>query len=80
LFLVLNSNDNGTAELSDVRLVLPSCAIVVAQTVQLKHEFCCKSERVSLFTPSGPLYPGTGAQWANFFVMKISLFWKLWKR
>jgi len=49
LFLVLNSNDNGTAELSDVRLVLPSCAIVVAQTVQLKHEFCCKSERVSLF-------------------------------
>jgi len=27
--------------------------------------------------PSGPLYLGTGAQWADFLVMKISLFEKL---
>jgi len=27
-FLVLNSNDNGTAELSDVRLILSSSAIL----------------------------------------------------
>jgi len=50
-FLVLNSNDIGTVEMSDVHLILPPPAIsVVALTMQLKHNLCCRSERVFLFT------------------------------
>jgi len=37
--------------MSDVRLILPPPVICgAAQTVQLKHDFCCRSERVFLFT------------------------------
>jgi len=32
-FFVLNSNENGTVEMSDVRLILPPSLSVVAQTV-----------------------------------------------
>jgi len=45
-FLVLNSKDNGTVEMNDVRLILPPPLSVVAQTVQLKLDFCYRSERV----------------------------------
>jgi len=39
----------------------------------------------NIFVVSHPVvhctrYLGTGAQWAILFDMKISLFWKLWKR
>jgi len=34
-FLVLASNENGTVEMSDVRLILPPLVI------WLKHDFCC---------------------------------------
>jgi len=49
--LVLNSYDNGTVEMSDVHLTLPPPPLlsVVVQTVQLKHDFCCRSERIFLF-------------------------------
>jgi len=33
-----------------------------------------KFQFISCVPHSGPLYPGTGAQWANFIVMNISLF------
>jgi len=48
-FLVMNSNENGTLEISDVCLILsPLKLSVVVQTVQLKYDFCCRSERVFL--------------------------------
>jgi len=46
-FLVLNSNENGTVEMSDVHLILSP--LVILLSVQLTHDFCCRSERVFLF-------------------------------
>jgi len=46
IFLILNSNGNGTVKMNDVCLIfLP----LVAQTVQLKRDFFCRSERICLF-------------------------------
>jgi len=45
-FLVLNTVDNGTIELRDVRLILtPPPLSVVAQNIQLKYDFCFRSKK-----------------------------------
>jgi len=46
-FLVLNSNEKGTVEMSDVRLILTLLVVsMVVKIIQLKHDFHCRSERM----------------------------------
>jgi len=48
--LFLNGNDNGTVEMSYVRLILSPAVICGGANCAAKHDFCCKSERELLFT------------------------------